>query len=71
LSSGLPIRLRLYIDAAGAVANIEVLQASEQDAEVVGRMKTMFYETQFLAAKRAGIEVASYMDIEVDVAHLQ
>ena len=69
--SGLPIRLRLYIDAVGAVAHIEVLQASDQDADVVDRMKEMFYDTQFLAGKRAGTEVAAYMDIEVDAAHLQ
>ena len=67
LASGLPIRLRLYIDARGAVANIEVLQASEQDADVVNRMKKMFYETRFLAGRRTGEDVASYMDIEVSV----
>ena len=67
LPSGLPIRLRLYIDALGAVANIEILQASEQDADVVDRMKKMFYETQFLAGRRTGADVASFMDIEVSV----
>ena len=67
LASGLPIRLRLYIDALGAVANIEILQASEQDADVVDRMKRMFYETRFLAGRRTGADVASYMDIEVSV----
>jgi hypothetical protein len=67
LASGLPIRLRLYIDAVGAVANIEILQASEQDADVVDRMKKMFYETRFLAGRRTGADVASYMDIEVRV----
>ena len=70
VASGLPIRLRLYIDALGAVASIEVLQASERDADVVDRMKNMFYDTRFLAGKRAGIDVASYMDIEVSVADL-
>ena len=67
LASGLPIRLRLYIDALGAVANIEILQASEQDAAVVDRMKKMFYETRFLAGRRTGADVASFMDIEVSV----
>ena len=70
VASGLPIRLRLYIDELGVVANIELLQASEQDDDVVERVKKMFYDTRFLAGRRAGIDVASYMDIEISVADL-
>jgi hypothetical protein len=47
-----------------------VLQASELDADVVARAKTMFYETAFLAGKRRGQDVASYMDIELSLADL-
>lgn len=70
VSSGLPIRLRLYIDELGVVANIEVLQASELDDDAVERMKRMFYDTRFLAGRRASTDVASFMDIEISLAEL-
>lgn len=69
-ASGLPIRLRLYVDAAGAVADIDVLSASELDTEAVDRAKAMFHATAFVPGKRNGEEVASYMDIELDLASL-
>ena len=70
IASGSPIRLRLYVDASGIVANVDVLQANEQDADVVKRMQAMFYDTRFLPGRRAGIDVASFIDIEVSVADL-
>jgi hypothetical protein len=69
-ASGLPIRLRIYIDAAGTVANIDVLQSVDQDDDAVQRVKAMFYDTQFLAGKRAGADVPSFIDIEVDMRGL-
>lgn len=64
--SGLPIRLRLYIAASGEVTQVEALQASADDAPTIERLRAMFTATAFIAAKRRGIEVPSYMDIDID-----
>jgi hypothetical protein len=66
-SSGLPIRVRLFIDSLGTVAAIAVLQASDIDADAVRRIKGMFYGTAFIAGRRGGLDVASYLDIELQL----
>lgn len=66
--SGLPIRLRLYIAADGAVTQVEALFAAEQDEPVVERLREMFRATGFMPASRHGQEVASYQDIDVELA---
>ncbi|WP_140629044.1 hypothetical protein [Methylibium rhizosphaerae] len=66
--SGLPIRLRLYISPDGAVTQVVALFAAEQDEPVVERLREMFQATGFMPASRHGREVASYQDIDVDLA---
>jgi len=62
--SGLPMRLRLFIDAAGTVVDVTVLQAHEE-GEVVERVRAMFLATGFVAGRRSGEDVASYKDVEL------
>lgn len=69
-NSGLPIRLRLFVDARGAVAKVEVLQASQFDAEAVARLKDVFLATGFVPGRSNGVDVASYLDIELSLADL-
>lgn len=69
-SSGLPIRLRLFVDARGVVAKVEVLHANEFDAEAVARLKEVFRATGFIPGRFNGVDVASYMDIELSLADL-
>ena len=63
--SGLPMRLRLFIDANGSVSDVAILQASDLDAEAVEAIKKMFSETAFVAGRRDGIDVPSFFDVEV------
>jgi len=66
-NTGLPIRLRLYVDKHGAVKDIHTLQADDMDAMAVERLKTMFYATTFIPARREGKDMSSYMDIELNL----
>lgn len=64
--SGLPTRLRLFIDAKGTVVDVVVLQTSEADA-VVERMRQMFLATGFVPGRLHGVDVPSTKDLELVV----
>ena len=61
---GLPLRLRLFVDRAGTVDDVTVLQTSDDEA-VTERVRQMFLRTAFVAGRRHGEDVASYKDIEL------
>ena len=65
--SGLPMRLRLFVDGAGTVVEVAVLQSADAD-EVVERVRQMFLSTGFIAARANGLDVPSYKDVEIAVA---
>ncbi|PFH10034.1 hypothetical protein BCF11_2439 [Collimonas sp. PA-H2] len=62
--SGLPIRVRLYIDASGMVAGVEQLQALADDQPALERIERMLRGTAFMPARLAGTDVNSYQDLE-------
>jgi hypothetical protein len=62
--SGMPLRLRLFIDAQGEVVDTQVLQSAEAD-DVVDRVRRMFLATGFTAGVQDGHIVPSYKDVEV------
>lgn len=64
--SGMPLRIRLFIDAQGAVVATQVLQSSEAD-DVVDRVRRMFLATGFTAGTQGGLPVPSYKDIELTI----
>ncbi|MBC7514262.1 MAG: hypothetical protein H7234_07485 [Herminiimonas sp.] len=64
-ASGLPVRLRLYIDRLGKVVDVVTLAAATSDAGFVLALIDMFRATTFLPGQRAGVDVPSYMDIEL------
>lgn len=64
--SGLPIRLRLFVDAAGVVVDVAVLQSGDTD-DVMERVRQMFLSTGFIAARANGLDVPSYKDVEIAV----
>lgn len=64
-ASGLPVRLRIYIDRLGNVVSVVPLLASEADAAFVAALTRMFRATAFLPGQRGGVDVACYMDIEL------
>jgi hypothetical protein len=68
--SGLPMRLRLFIDRSGTVDEVKVLQASEDEA-VLAQVRRMFLATGFVAGRLHGVDVASYKDIEITLAPAQ
>ncbi|WP_092351272.1 hypothetical protein [Collimonas sp. OK242] len=67
VASGLPIRLRLYIDANGVVTSIEKLQALADDQEAFERIERMLRGTAFMPARLAGADVNSYQDLEFHI----
>ena len=70
-SSGLPLRLRLFVDEHGHVVEVLATQVSPGDEEVVARLRLMFLETLFLPGKLNGADVASYMDLELAITEVK
>jgi len=64
--SGLPLRLRLFIDAEGTVVDARILQSAESD-DVAERVRRMFLATGFTAGVQGGHAVPSYKDIELTI----
>jgi hypothetical protein len=64
--SGLPLRMRLFIDSEGTVVDTRVLQSSESD-DVAERVRRMFLATGFTAGVQHGHPVPSYKDIELSI----
>jgi hypothetical protein len=65
--SGVPIRVRLYIDASGTVTGIDKLQALADDRRALERIETMLRATSFTPARLAGVDVNSYQDLEFHI----
>jgi len=64
--SGLPLRLRLFIDTQGTVVDARILQSAEDD-DVAERVRRMFLATGFTAGVEGGQPVPSYEDIELTI----
>jgi hypothetical protein len=63
--SGLPMQVRLYIDAIGSVTETSLLGAAPGDEEAAKQVMAMFRETAFSPGRLQGREVASFIDIEL------
>jgi hypothetical protein len=68
-ASGLPVRLRVYVGSEGTVSHVEVLQGAQVDDAFADAVRSMLIATAFVPGRRAGIDVASYLDVEVVPAH--
>ena len=64
--SGLPLRIRLFIDSDGRVVDVQVLKSAEQP-EVMERVRQMFLATGFTGGTENGRPVPCFKDIELDV----
>ncbi len=64
-SSGLPIKLRLYINSLGRVVKVEPIAVLVQDALFAEKLGSLLYEVRFLPAKREGLDVNSYQDLQL------
>jgi len=62
--SGLPIRLRVFVDRSGTVVDVRVLQTAEAD-EVAESVRRMFLATAFIPGRLHGQDVGSWQDVEV------
>ena len=65
--SGLPIKLRIYINVFGKIDNIERLSNAPQDEEFLNRIEFLLKETAFLPAKKNGVNVDFVQDIELSI----
>ena len=64
--SGVPMRVRLFVDASGTVVDVVVLQSRDAD-DVQQRVREMFLATGFIAARANGLDVPSYKDVDIAV----
>jgi len=69
-ATGMPVRLRLFIDAYGTIKDIQVVQADGIDDTTIEQLKQMFYATKFIPGRRNGKDMPSYLDIELSIADL-
>jgi len=65
--SGLPLRLRLFITAAGEVVAVEPVEVSELDAFALPALEAMFRDTAYVPGRYQGRDVASQIDLEVQL----
>lgn len=70
-ASGLPIRLRLRINAAGQVDALQVLQAAPDDHELVEGITRQLRQTRYAPARLNGRDVPSCSDLEIHSAAAQ
>jgi hypothetical protein len=64
--SGLPLRMRLFIDRDGVVVDAQVLRSAESE-DVTERVRQMFLATSFTAGVANGQAVPCFKDIELEV----
>jgi hypothetical protein len=64
-SSGLPIKLRLYINSLGRVVKVEPIAVLDQDVFFAEKLSSLLYEVRFLPAKRESLDVNSYQDLQL------
>lgn len=65
--SGLPIRLRLLIDASGQVIDVLTLMAATDDEDAVERIKAMLFATAYIPGRLNGVAVAAQLDLELQL----
>lgn len=65
--SGLPIRLRLLIDADGHVLQILTLQSAAEDALAIEYIKAMLQDTAYIPGRLLGTPVRTQLDLELQL----
>jgi hypothetical protein len=63
--SGLPIRVRVFVEDDGKVSSVDLLNAAPGDEGSAERVMAMFRETAFSPGRRQGRDVPSFIDIEI------
>lgn len=61
--SGLPIKMRLYINNEGRVVKIDKLDVLAQDRALQAALEKILREMTFFPAKKNGVSVNSYQEI--------
>lgn len=69
--SGLPLSLRLFIDARGRVTAVEPLALADDDRAAWPALRAMFLATAYSPGRRHGHDVASTLDLALGVEHTQ
>lgn len=64
-ASGLPLKLRIFVNSLGRVVNVTPISASPLDSDFVDDVIVMFRATTFLPGQSGGVDVDSYLDIEL------
>ena len=61
--SGVPIKMRLYIDSEGRIVKIDSTKVLEQDYKLQKTIEQLIQDLAFLPARKNGVSVNSYQDI--------
>lgn len=68
--SGLPIQLRLFVNATGHLVKIERIGVLAQDDFFVSELEQLLYQIPFLPARRHEMDVNSYQDAQFSFGQL-
>ena len=68
-ATGLPVRLRIFIEPDGVVSQVEVLHAAQADDDFARAVQAVVLATAYVPGRRAGTDVAAYLDVEVVPEH--
>jgi hypothetical protein len=69
--SGLPLRLRLFIDAQGRVVAVQPQHITPDDEAALPRLRAMFCATAFVPGRLQGRDVPSFTDIELGLETIE
>jgi hypothetical protein len=69
--SGLPLRLRLFIDAQGRVVAVQPQHITPDDEAALPRLQAMFSATAFVPGRLQGRDVPSFTDIELGLETIE
>lgn len=64
--TNLPIRLRIFIDRFGTVDKVIPSETETVDLDFVNAVATIFCSTSFLPGRLNGIDVPSFIDVEIN-----
>lgn len=68
-ATGLPVRLRIFIESDGVVSQVQVLHVAQADEDFARAVQEVVLATAYVPGRRAGTDVAAYIDVEVAPEH--
>ena len=63
----LHIRLRIYVDSKGYVKDVRLLNGGGENSKLLEQLQVIFYATKYIPGRRFGIDMPSYIELEINL----